>query len=76
MMERGDLAHWPSAADVARAHGVTIAYVYRLLHEGRLRGVQTRVGWLLDPASVATWAAARRGAKSQQQEEAPACPAC
>ena len=73
MTERDDLTHWPSVTDVARAHGVTIAYVYRLLHEERLRGIQTRVGWLLDPASVAAWAATRRGAKTRQQEEASAC---
>jgi hypothetical protein len=28
MLERDDLARWPSVADVANDHGVTFAYVY------------------------------------------------
>jgi excisionase family DNA binding protein len=73
MTERNDLVVWPSVTDVARQHGVTIAYVYRLVHTGRLRGILTRAGWLLDPASVAAWAATRRGAKARHEEEASAC---
>jgi hypothetical protein len=46
------IAEWPSARDVARRLDVTAPYVHRLINTGRLRVVQTRLGWLIGPESV------------------------
>jgi hypothetical protein len=70
MVERDELARWPSVADVCRDEQVTFAYVYRLLHRGTLAGIHTRVGWLLDPQSVAAWAVSRH-----RKEESPSASA-
>lgn len=50
---------WPSVADVVRQVGISQGYVSRLLKAGKLHGYKSRLGWLLDPASVAEYAAAR-----------------
>jgi hypothetical protein len=68
-----DITRWPSVATVAKRHGVTIQGVYAALRHGRLQGVHTDVGWLVDPQSVAAWAATRRGAHTRQQGEASPC---
>jgi hypothetical protein len=69
-MTYADIAHWSSVATVARTHSVTVQGIYGLLRRGRLQGVRTDVGWLVDPKSVNTWAAARRKAKAHQQGDA------
>lgn len=56
-----DVVSWPSVRDVARQLDVSQGYVFRLLHSQppRLRAVRTRIGYLLDPASVAEFEAER-----------------
>lgn len=44
---------WPSVRDVARDLDVTPAWVMRLIKRGQMRAVQTRLGKLVDPESVA-----------------------
>jgi hypothetical protein len=73
MATHADISRWPSVATVARVQGVTIQGVYHLLRVGRLDGVRTDVGWLVNPESVVTWAAARQGRAGRQQREASAC---
>ncbi len=61
------VAEWPSVRDVVRELDLSQVYVNRLVRLGRLRAVRTRLGWLVDPASVAafeTERAARKAARS------------
>jgi hypothetical protein len=67
-LEHDALTQWPSVADVSRSHRVSLVYLYRLLGQGRLSGVKTRVGWLVDPHSVAAWAATRRRERGTAEE--------
>ena len=48
-----ELEKWLSFKDVAEELGKMRKGVRHMLeHERRLRGVKTRIGWLIDPASV------------------------
>ena len=47
-----EIGKWPSVKDVAARLGYTKQYVTTLFHTGKLRGISTRVGILIDPASV------------------------
>ena len=43
---------WPSVRGVCKQLDISQPYVHRLLVAGRLRGVRTSLGWLLNPESV------------------------
>lgn len=47
-----ELEKWFSVRDVAEELGRSRQGVRNMLANGELRGVQTRIGWLVDPASV------------------------
>jgi ribosomal protein S13 len=53
------LAEWPSVRDVVRELDLSQPYVNRLVRSGALRGIRTRLGWLVDPDSVKTYARQR-----------------
>lgn len=57
-----EVVTWPSVRDVARELNVSQGYIFQLLHATppRLRAVKTRIGWLLDPVSVARFKAERQ----------------
>jgi hypothetical protein len=69
-MTETDAALWPSVRDVAREMDVTVGYIFQLVHAKppRLRAVRTRIGWLLDPTSVATFKAQRMARQQQRQK--------
>jgi hypothetical protein len=50
---------WPTVRDVAKQLDVSPVYVNRLVYTGRLVAVRTRLGFLIDPASLAAFEAAR-----------------
>jgi hypothetical protein len=54
-----DVAEWPAVRDVVRDIGISQGYVSRLIKSGQLDAMKTRLGWLLDPASVAAFQAKR-----------------
>lgn len=54
-----DLLEWPAVRDVVRDVGISQGYVSQLIKAGQLRAVKTRLGWLLDPESVAAFQAKR-----------------
>jgi hypothetical protein len=54
-----NVVEWPAVRDVMRDVGISQAYVSRLIKAGRLHAVKTRLGWLLDPDSVAAFQAER-----------------
>jgi hypothetical protein len=60
------VAEWASIRDAMRELDLSQPYVNRLVRGGKLRAVRTRLGWLVDPESVATFAqerAAKRAAR-------------
>jgi excisionase family DNA binding protein len=54
-----NVAEWPAIRDVTRQLDMSQPYVTRLIHSGRLQAVRTRLGWLVNPESVAAFAAER-----------------
>jgi hypothetical protein len=51
-----ELEGWYTTGDTASALGKTPQGIKWLLGEGRLRGVRTRLGWLVDPEDVRRYA--------------------
>ncbi len=50
---------WPAVRDVMRTTGLSQARISQLIRAGHLRAVKTRLGWLIDPQSVAALQAER-----------------
>jgi excisionase family DNA binding protein len=50
---------WPAVRDAMRTLDVSDTYVARLIRQGRIRAVHTRLGYLIDPESLAAFAAER-----------------
>jgi excisionase family DNA binding protein len=65
-----DIAHWAAARDVQARLGYSGPHVNRLVRQGKLRAVRTRIGWLIDPQSVEAFAAARDAQRKQHETEA------
>ena len=61
-MKLKDLENWMSIGQVSRKLGRSRQGVLNIAEEGRIRGVKTQIGWLLDPASVEQFAK-REGTK-------------
>jgi len=47
-----ELESWMTTGEAASALGKSVQGVKWMLENRRLRGVRTRLGWLVDPASV------------------------
>jgi hypothetical protein len=62
-----DVVTWPAVRDVVRETGLSQAWISQLIHAGRLHAVRTRLGWLLDPASVAAFEAERAARKATRK---------
>ncbi len=56
MVKLRDLENWMSIGQVSRKLGRSRQGVLNIVDEGRIRGVKTQIGWLLDPASVEAFA--------------------
>jgi hypothetical protein len=54
-----DIAMWPAVRDVVWRLDLSQPYINRLIRLGRLRAVRTRLGFLVDPESVAAFEAER-----------------
>jgi hypothetical protein len=58
-MTATDASTWPSIADVVRATGLSQSVIHRHVASGKLFAVRTRLGWLVEPESVAALQAER-----------------
>lgn len=58
--QQSDLTTWFAIRDVMRTLDVSQPYAHRLVAAGRLRAVRTRLGYLVDPQSVAEFQRTRR----------------
>ena len=61
---------WPSVRDCAKQLDVSTVYINMLIHRGRIEAVRTRVGFLVNPASVATFQAKREARKLPAERQA------
>ena len=46
------IGEWPGVDDAALRLGKTQQEIHSMLDEGRLKGIRTRVGWIVHPACV------------------------
>ena len=46
------IGEWPGIGDVATRLGKTQQDIHNMLNDGRLKGIRTRVGWIIHPACV------------------------
>ncbi|HEV2460730.1 MAG TPA: hypothetical protein VGS80_20440 [Ktedonobacterales bacterium] len=63
------IARWPAVRDVVRELGLIPCYVNTLINEHRIDAVRTRLGWLVNPESVARFKAERE-ARQQRRRSA------
>jgi hypothetical protein len=46
------IGEWPGVDEVATELGKTRQHIHNMLNDGRLKGIRTRVGWIIHPACV------------------------
>jgi hypothetical protein len=46
------IGEWPGIGEVATGLGKTQQDIHNMLNDGRLKGIRTRVGWIIHPACV------------------------
>ena len=46
------IEEWPGVDEVATRLGKGQRHVHDMLNDGRLKGIRTRVGWIVHPACV------------------------
>jgi hypothetical protein len=46
------IGEWPGVGDAASRLGKSQQTIHNMLHDGRLKGIRTRVGWIIHPACV------------------------
>ena len=65
------MTRWLTVREVATRLGIDTSLVSRYCQEGRLRGDKTTTGWLIEPASVDVFEAARRRAGRPRVSQPP-----
>ena len=46
------IGEWPGVGEVAAELGKAQQDIHNMLNDGRLKGIRTRVGWIIHPACV------------------------
>lgn len=46
------IGEWPGVGDAASRLGKSQQTIHNMLHDVRLKGIRTRVGWIIHPACV------------------------
>ncbi len=46
------IGEWPSVGDAASRQEKTQQTIYNMLDDGTLKGIHTRIGWIIHPACV------------------------
>jgi hypothetical protein len=62
-------ADWPAVRDAVRDLGFSSGYVARLIRQQRIRAVRTRLGYLIDPASLAAFEAEHAAHSPRRKHE-------
>lgn len=64
-----ELERWYTITEAAEEIYATRRTLYRWLEDGRLRAVETRAGWLIDPVEVERVASERRSLIARRMKE-------
>ena len=59
------IGEWPGVGDTASRLGETQQTIHNMLDDGRLKGIRTRIGWVIHPACVER--VAREGDRSREE---------
>ena len=46
------IGEWPGIGEVATRLGKTQQDIHNMLNDGKLKGIRTRVGWIIHPACI------------------------
>ena len=46
------IGEWPGVEEVASRLDETHQHIHNMLNDGRLKGIRTRVGWIIHPACI------------------------
>ena len=46
------IGEWPGVGEVGNELGKTRQHIHNMLNDGRLKGIRTRLGWIIHPACV------------------------
>ena len=65
------IGDWPSAGEVATRLGKGQQHVHDMLDDGRLKGIRTRVGWIVHPACVERVAREEDNSREEEVVEHP-----
>ena len=60
------IGDWPGVGEVAARLGKDQQHIHDMLDDGRLKGIRTRVGWIVHPACVER--VAQEGHRSREGE--------
>ena len=60
------IGEWPGVGEVAARLGKGQQHIHDMLDDGRLKGIRTRLGWIVHPACVER--AAREEDSSREEE--------
>ncbi len=63
-----EIEKWWSPSEAARKLETSGQWVTHLAREGKIRGVKTSLGWLLDPEDVKAMAQERKKKKTQERK--------
>lgn len=66
-MDATEVVVWPAVRDAMAVLQVSQVWVLRLIAQGELRAVRTRLGWLVDPESLEAVRAARVARKAAKE---------
>ncbi len=58
------LQDWPTIRDAAQTLALAVPTVWRLIQEEKIDATRTRLGYLVNPVSVASYAERRRARKA------------
>jgi hypothetical protein len=65
------IGEWPGVGEVATRLGKGQQHVHDMLNDGRLKGIRTRVGWIVHPACVERIAREEDSSRKEEVVEHP-----
>jgi len=63
------IGEWPGVGEVATRLGKDEQHIHDMLDDGRLKGIRTRVGWIVHPACVERVAREEDGSREEEVVE-------
>lgn len=67
-----DIENWLTTGEASRKIGISPSYLVRLAHDKKIKGTNTKLGYLFDPASVDAYIQRREALRLAKEREAQA----